>query len=214
MVAVSLKKDGALIEPVLSLLSPIDRYQMEQFFIRQGTDIRGRVLEVGDGTLARKYGREGVGETVVWQVESGGFQNRGTGRHVDPSHFAIEYFDSMILPHALHSTQDVRKAVHSLYQALKPGGVLLATFPGILQTYDPDWGRHWAWTFTPSSIQRLFEEAFSKGNVVTQAFGNVPAMIAVLNGLPREVLRQSELDLYEPGYEVVMTVRAVKPLRS
>ena len=206
--------EGATLEPELSLLSPIDRYQMEQFFVRQATDIRGRILEVGDGTLARKYGRERVGEIVVWQIEPGGFKHCGTGRHVDPSHYSIEHFDSMILPHVLHSTQDVRKAVHSLYRGLKPGGVLLATFPGIVQTYAPDWGRHWAWTFTPLSIQRLFEEAFSKGNVATQAFGNVPAMIAVLNGLPREVLRQSELDLYEPGYDVVMTVRAVKPIGS
>jgi len=206
--------DGALIEPDLSLLRPIDCHHMEQFFVRQAIDIQGRVLEVGDGMLARKYGREHVGDIAVWQVESGRFKDCETAHRVDPSPFAIEHFDSVILPHVLHSIQDVRKAVHSLYRALKPGGVLLATFPGIVQTSDPDWGRHWAWTFTPLSIQRLFEEAFAKGHVTTQVFGNVPAMIAVLNGLPREVLRQSELDLYEPGYEVVMTVRAAKPLRS
>lgn len=203
---------GTAIEPDLSMLRPIHRYHMEQFFVRQANDIRGAVLEVGGGAVARTYGREHEGEIVLWKAERGGFTDSGTGRCVDPSHFAMEHFDSVILPHVLHSVQDVRKAVRSFYRMLKPAGVLLATFPGIAQTYEPDWGHHWAWTFTPLSVQRLFEEVFSKGNVTTQAFGNVPAMITLLNGLPREVLRQSELDLYEPGYEVVMTVRAVKPL--
>ena len=56
---------------------------------------------------------------------------------------------------------DFRAAIANCYRALKPGGVLLATFPGISQIsrYDMDrWGDYWR--FTDLSARRLFEEVF------------------------------------------------------
>ena len=47
-----------------------------------------------------------------------------------------------------------------------------------------------------------------------QAHGNVLAAMAFLHGLVSEELRQAELDYFEPDYEVLMTIRAVKPLEA
>lgn len=121
-------------------------------------------------------------------------------------------FDCMILTQTLLFIYDVSEAITNCYAALKPGGVLLATFPGISQVsrYDMDrWGDYWR--FTTLSAKRLFGDVFQPGNVTVQSYGNVLAAIAFLQGLAAEELRQKELYYYDPDYEVLITVRAVKP---
>ena len=48
-------------------------------------------------------------------------------------------------------------------------------------------------------------------SVTLQAHGNVLAATAFLHGLVSEELRQEELDYFDPDYEVLITIRAVKP---
>lgn len=96
---------------------------------------------------------------------------------------------------------------------LKPGGVVLATIPGIspISRYDMErWGQYWS--FTTLSAQRLFEEIFPPANVIVEGHGNVLAAASFLYGMSAQELRQAELDQHDPDYEVVIMVRAVKPL--
>jgi hypothetical protein len=105
----------------------------------------------------------------------------------------------------------MQATLNTLHRVLKPGGVLLATFPGISQIsrYDMDrWGDYWR--FTTSSARRLFEEAFPASQIDMQAHGNVLVAIAFLHGLAVEELRRNELDYHDSDYEVLITVRAVK----
>jgi len=105
----------------------------------------------------------------------------------------------------------VRSAIFTLHRALKPGGVLLATFPGISQIsrYDMErWGEYWR--FTTRSAGKIFEEHFPAANVSVEAHGNVLAANAFLQGLALEDVRQKELDYFDPNYEVLITVRARK----
>jgi len=121
-------------------------------------------------------------------------------------------FDCMILTQTFLFIYDVRAAIVNSYRALKRGGVLLATFPGISQIsrYDMDrWGDYWR--FTTLSARRLFEEVFPAANVTVEAYGNVLAAIAFLHGLAAEELKPHELEYRDRDYEVVITVRAVKP---
>jgi hypothetical protein len=67
------------------------------------------------------------------------------------------------------------------------------------------------WRFTSLSAQRLCASAFPPANVRVEAHGNVLAAVAFLHGLAREELRPEELDTKDPDYEVLITVRAVKP---
>jgi ubiquinone/menaquinone biosynthesis C-methylase UbiE len=120
-------------------------------------------------------------------------------------------FDCVILTQTLHLIYDVRAALKTLYRILKPGGVLLATFPGISQISNDRWRESWYWAFTNLSARRLFEEIFPSANVRVEVCGNVLAAIAFLHGLAVEELRQEELEYRDPHYEVSILVRAVKP---
>jgi hypothetical protein len=102
--------------------------------------------------------------------------------------------------------------IQTLFRILKPGGVLLATFPGISQISRGDmdcWGEYWR--LTTLSAKRLFAEVFPSGNVEIQAYGNVLTAIAFLYGLTVEELRRKELDYHDPDYEVLITVFSLKP---
>ena len=133
----------------------------------------------------------------------------------DAPAISSDTFDCLIVTQTLQYIYDVRAAVQTLHRVLKPGGVLLGTFPGITQTYDREWSESWYWNFTQTSARRLFEEVFSAQNVELEAFGNVLAATAFLLGLAAEELHHEELDYRGRGYEVTITVRAAKTgLRS
>jgi hypothetical protein len=61
------------------------------------------------------------------------------------------------------------------------------------------------------SARRLCESDFPPASVTVEAHGNVLVAVAFLHGLAREELHQEELDTSDPDYEVLITVRAVKP---
>ena len=107
---------------------------------------------------------------------------------------------------------DVKAAVAHTFRALKPGGVVLATLPGISQIcrYDMEqWGDYWR--FTDASVRRLFGDVFGADNVSVETYGNVLAVNAFLQGLPSSELRPEELDFNDPDYQLSICVRAVRP---
>jgi SAM-dependent methyltransferase len=193
---------------------PIDRYYVENFLARQADDIRGRVLEIRENVYTRRFGGERVEVSDVLDVAD---DNRRATIHADltrADHVPSDAFDCVILTQTLHVIYDVRSAAQTLYRILKPGGVLLATFPGISKTGCRECGRHgesYNWMFTKLSARRLFEEAFPAGNVRLEAHGNVLAAVSFLHGLATEELRREELDQHDPDYEVLITLRAMKP---
>ncbi len=125
-------------------------------------------------------------------------------------HLPANTFDCIIATQTLQYIDDVRAAIRTLFRSVKPGGVVLATLPGISHTNDVGWQSPWCWNFTPLSAQRLFEEAFLPGDVQVQTRGNVLAAISFLHGLAAEELKQEELDYFEPGFAVNIAVRADK----
>jgi glycosyltransferase involved in cell wall biosynthesis len=191
---------------------PIDRYYIESFLAREVANIRGHVLEIGDNTYTVRFGGSNVLKSDVLHVTEGNPVATIVGDLTAAPHIPSASFDCILLIQTLQLIYDVRLAIQTLYRILKPGGVLLATFPGISQTYDRIWGNQWCWNFTPLSARRLFQEAFSEAHVKTEAFGNVLAAVSFLHGLATEELRQKELDYYEPGYEVTIAVKAMKPM--
>ena len=71
------------------------------------------------------------------------------------------------------------------------------------------WGHNWG--FTTRSADRLFNEFFPAKSVRVEAHGNVLTTIAFLHGLSTRDLRQSELDYQDDDFQVLITIRAVKP---
>ncbi len=126
-------------------------------------------------------------------------------------HVPGDTFDCIVLTQVLPFIPDVQAAVRTLHRILRPGGVVLATVPGISQIvrYDMDrWGDFWR--FTSLSARRLFECGFPEADVRVETHGNVLAATAFLQGLSTRDLRPDELDFRDPDYEVLITIRAVK----
>jgi SAM-dependent methyltransferase len=190
---------------------PIDRYYIENFLAHQSGDIRGRVLEIGDDTYTRQYGGGRVEISDVLSVKEGNLRATIVADLARAEHIPSDTFDCVIFTQTLHLIYDVRSAIQTLYRILRPGGVLLATFPGISQIdKDYEWG-DWYWAFTTQSARRLFEAEFPAANLRIKAHGNVLAAISFLHGLAVEEVRKEELDYHDPNYEVLITLRAAKP---
>lgn len=193
--------------------TPIDRYHIEQFLARQADDIRGRVLEIGDNEYTRRFGGDRVAHSDVLHVVTGNPQATMIADLSDSSADRIpsNAFECFVMTQTLHLIFDVTPALRTAYRILKPGGVLLATFPGLSQSYDTNWRDRWYWGFTTKSARRLFAEVFGEQNITLTAHGNPLTAISYLQGLAAEELLPHELDYHDPDYELLITVRSVKP---
>ncbi len=190
---------------------PVDRYYIERFLAAQAHDVRGRVLEIGDNAYTLRFGGDRVTASDVLHVQAGNPRATFVGDLANANHLPSDAFDCVVLTQTLHIIYDVRAALATLRRVLKAGGVLLATFPGISHVDQGEWGGTWSWGFTLYSARRLFEEFFPPAALTMETHGNVLAAIAFLHGLAVEDLRTDELDHRDPHYQVVITVRAVKP---
>jgi GT2 family glycosyltransferase/SAM-dependent methyltransferase len=189
---------------------PIDRYYVENFLARQASDIAGRVLEVGDDAYSRTYGGAKISRQDVLHVESGNPKATLIGDLTDPGVLPPEAFDCIVLTQTLHFIFDLPEAVTRLHAALKPGGVLLLTTPGISQIDRGQWRDRWYWSLTALSLRRLFEASFSAESLSIEAHGNVFAAIAYLTGAVCEDVDRAKLDVQDAAYPVIITMRAQK----
>jgi SAM-dependent methyltransferase len=190
---------------------PIDRYYIENFLARHTNDIRGRVLEIGDDTYTRRFGSDRVTIRDVLHVTESSPVATFVGDLTNAGHIPSGAFDCFIMTQTLHLIYDFRSAMKTIYRILKPGGVILATVPGISQISSDEWADYWCWAFTTLSSRRLFEEFFPAENVRVKAYGNVLAAIAFLQGLSTEELETEELNCQDSCYELLITIKATKP---
>ena len=190
---------------------PIDRVYIERFLSSHAEDIRGAVLEIGDATYAKRFGGDRVTSCDVLHAETGHPPATIVADLSRADGLPSNAFDCIICTQTLQFIFGVQAAVATLHRALRPGGVLLATVPGISQTsrYDMDrWGEYWR--FTTLSIQRLLEDVFPRANVSVEAHGNVLTAVAFLHGLAAAELRGEELEHNDADYELLIAARAVK----
>jgi SAM-dependent methyltransferase len=119
----------------------------------------------------------------------------------------------VILTQTLQCIYDFRAALRTVHRILKPGGVLLATMPGVAHQISreerPYWGDYWRWT--SMAAERVFGELFPPANVRVEPRGNVLVCIALLHGLVVEEMRAADFEHDDPDYELSLGVRAVKP---
>lgn len=193
---------------------PIDRYYTEERFLpAYQADIRGRVLEIGDDRYTKQFGGERVVRSEILHVSPGLGGNVIQADLTDARQIASDTYDCVILTFTLQFIFDVPAAITTLARIVRPGGVVLAVVPGISQIsrYDMD---HWGefWRFTSLSARRLFEGAFRAQDITITTYGNVLSSLASLHGLHSTELTTAELDHHDRDYELVIGIRAVKPL--
>lgn len=190
----------------------IDRYYIDAFIEKHSEDIRGRVLEILDPHYTKMFGRGRVTQSDVLHAAEGNPEATLVGDLSTGEGIPRCAFDCLIVTQTFQLIFDVRGAIEHAYRALKPGGVLLASFPGICQIsrHDMDrWGDYWR--FTTLSVKRLCQDFFPPEQLQIQGHGNVLAAVSYLHGMAVEDLSAEELEHRDPDYEIVITLRAKKP---
>ena len=193
---------------------PIDRYYIERFFESEAGpqgrgDIQGRVLEIKEDLYASRFAAGSLERVDVLDVDAGNENATIVADLTRPEGVPPEAFDCAICTQTLQLIYDPRSAIRTLHGGLKPGGVLLATVPGISPGCAGE-GAEDYWRFTAASALRLFEDVFGEGAVGVHTYGNVLSALGFLHGLAAEELDLSELGPRDPRYEVIVAVRAVR----
>ncbi|MBK5292008.1 MAG: methyltransferase domain-containing protein [Acidobacteriia bacterium] len=192
---------------------PVDRYYIEAFLDQNKTEIRGRVLELGDASYTRKFGGDRVSQSDVLHVAPGNPQATIVADLANAGHIPSDLFDCIIFTQSLQMIYEFKAALRTLFRILRPGGHLLLTTHGISRIGRrlgrDDWGEYWR--FTTQSASALMAETFPGAGVEVQSRGNVLSATAFLHGLAAEELTSTELDYRDPDFEVVISVKARKP---
>jgi SAM-dependent methyltransferase len=191
--------------------TPIDRFYLDRFISEHADDIRGRVLEVADNEYTHRFGGERVDRSDVLHPVPGNPRATVIADLARRERGLEQQFDAIICTQTLQLVFEVRDAVAQLYRWLKPGGVVLASVPGISQISREDMqstGDYWR--FTGASVKRVFAAEFGENAVDVAVLGNVLAAVGFLHGIAAEEFDESALLEADPQFQLLMTVRAVR----
>jgi glycosyltransferase involved in cell wall biosynthesis len=191
--------------------TPIDRYYLENVLAQHAADIQGHVLEIKDNAYTRRFGGPRVTNSDVLDLVADNTHATIIADLRDCPQVPSDKFDCVIVTQTLHLIYEVPRAVQSLHRILKPGGVVLATLPGISQIARDGlnrWQDHWR--FTSESARRLFADVFGAKNVMVVSHGNFCAAVNFLDGRAVEELSSRELAHSDRDYPLVISVRAIK----
>ncbi len=190
---------------------PIERYYIEQFMHQNKGDVKGTVLEMEDNTYTVRFGQGAVEKSEVLHLDPNNPQATFIGDLTKGDFLPSNHFDCVICTQTLFVIYDFRAAIKTIHRILKPGGVVLVSFPNLSPIVDYE-GVSWkdCWRFTKYSARRVFEEFFPQDNITVTSHGNVYVAIAQFHGLGRGELSKEELDYHDPAFQVVITLRAKK----
>ena len=189
--------------------TPVDRYYIERFLESHSADVRGRVLEIGEATYSRRFGGPRISRQDVLHVSDGHPEATISGR-VEEGALPPDTWDCIIFTQTLHLIFDVQAAMSGLYAALRPGGVLLLTAPGLSQIDRHEWREQWYWAITPVALHRLASGLHGARYEVC-SFGNVYASVAFLHGIAFEELDLNKLEENDLHFPVTSALWLQKP---
>src|SRR5262249_47385240 len=113
--------------------TPIDRYYIERALLECAPDIQGRVLEIKDDTYTRRFGGTRVTQSDVLDVIADNPCATIIADLRAAPQIPSDTFDCVIVTQTLQLIDELQCAIRTLHRVLKPGGILLATVPGISQ---------------------------------------------------------------------------------
>jgi SAM-dependent methyltransferase len=188
----------------------IARAYISQFLEQQSADIRGRALEIASDRYIAQYGR-GVTQIDILDINPQNTDATFVADFGDAPVVPDDTFDCLVITQVLSWIYDPWAGFRTAYRILVPGGVLLATTPGISRLAPVEKEAFGEWFhFTSMSAQRVAEEVFGAGNVEVRGYGNVLTAAGSLFGLGLNDVTAEEMAVHDPDFEVVIGIRAVK----
>jgi glycosyltransferase involved in cell wall biosynthesis len=189
---------------------PVDRYYIENFLDKNKDAIKGRTFEIGDNAYSIRFGGNNIIKSDVLHVYRANDTVTFIGDLTNVPEVPSNAFDCIILTQTLHLIYDFKAALNTCYRILKPGGSLLLTVPGITHIDKDEWKEFWLWAFTDKSMQKIFSETFPAAQTEIRTYGNVYVASAFLYGLGLPEIRKDFLDVHDPSYQVIISVKATK----
>lgn len=184
---------------------PVDRVYIDRFMSAHRSDMRGHVLEVQYPVYTGRFG-SAVTETDVLDIRADNPAATIVADLTAATMVPDDTFDCVVLTQTLHLIHDHAAALREAHRMLRPGGVLLATVPGISPVLDTTA----RWCYTPLSAREMFAGVFGSEQIEVEWFGNVLTATAFLYQLGAGELRAADYDARDPAYPLVIAVRAEK----
>jgi len=188
--------------------TPIDRNYIQGFLAEHSADVGGRVLEIGDDNYSRRFGGSRITQQDILHL-TGHPQATIVGDLSKPDVLPKQGFDCIIFTQTLHFIFDMAAAIDQLYGALRPGGVLLVTTPGISPVGQGEWGPYWCCSLTQTALSRLLSGPFGADKVTLRTYGNLAAATAYLHAAAIEEVGRRRIARFDPAYPVIVAARAV-----
>lgn len=190
--------------------TPIDRVFIDNFAAQNRASIRGRVLEVGDGRMAKRFGAAHVTEVEVLDVDPANPLATIVVDLDDQGALDGEAFDCVVLTQVLQFLRRPDVALHSIWEALNVHGTILITVPCVSRR-DATSGDSDFWRWTPAGLALLLEQVLPGAKTETVAFGNLLTCVAFLHGLAGEELRATDLAHVDEDFPLLACARVTRP---
>ena len=187
--------------------APIDRYYLDRFLASHRELITGRVLEVQLPSYTKRFGQD-VRESHTVDINPE-FRATYTCDLADAAPIPSDHYDCFLVPNTLQHLANLEPALKTMIRVVRPGGTLLLSAAGLLPLI-PDGGDYWR--LSSDGWRRVLDAQWPGCDVTVQAHGNCLAAAAAMYGLAQEELSANELDVQDPRYPVLITIRCSKPL--
>ncbi|TFG98032.1 MAG: methyltransferase domain-containing protein, partial [Myxococcales bacterium] len=189
---------------------PIDRFYIDAFVEAHREDLRGAVLEVQEADLTERWGGGAIERIDIVDIEASNPRATLLADLRHAAHIEDSSFDCFVLTQTLHVIADVPAVLREARRILRPGGVLLATFPAASRVC-VEYGREGDfWRATEGGVRELFRSAFRDEELSLCCYGNLLTTVAFFEGLACHELEAAEFEPFDPWYPLLFGVRAVK----
>ena len=182
--------------------TPIDRYYVDTFFTANRHLVTGRVLEIQTRDHIRRYG-SGVTAADTLDINAS-FRPTYCCDLAQAAIVPTGSYDCFVLPNTLCFLRNLDDALREARRIVRPGGAILATVPGFVPL-TPDVEDYWH--LSADGWRVVVERVWNGCETVVESHGNCLAAAAAMYGVAVEELRASELDVKDPRYPVLVTIR-------
>jgi SAM-dependent methyltransferase len=182
--------------------TPIDRYYVDKFFTAQRHLVTGRVLEIQTTDHIRRYG-SGVAAADTLDI-SPSFHPTYCCDLASAGIVPTGSYDCFLLPNTLCFLRDLDGALREARRIVRPGGAILATVP-VFVPLTPDIADYWH--ASADGWRVVVERVWDGCDTVVETHGNCLAAAAAMYGVAVEELTSAELDVTDPRYPVLVTIR-------